>query len=247
MANFRWGKWHRWTGISIFVFLLLFAASGLAIQHAHGLGLDKRYITAAMTAGFYGVTIDAPVEFKTEHHWVSHAGHFLYIDGVPVAWPELTNLQGVVEDASFLWIAGDDQLWLLSDGGELADSFSVGGGLPDIMTAIGYGAGNEVVMRGLNGNWFIEGRALDPDWQTYAGQPAWSVPEQRAAAGESGRLQVLAHARGHLITWERFLLDLHSGRLFGPVGVIIADIASVMFFLLVGSGLILQIKRWRED
>jgi len=38
------------------------------------------------------------------------------------------------------------------------------------------------------------------------------------------------------LSWERLLLDLHSGRLFGAAGVYVVDAAGLLFALLALSG-----------
>jgi len=40
----------------------------------------------------------------------------------------------------------------------------------------------------------------------------------------------------HSLHWERVLLDLHSGRLFGAVGVWVFDVAALLFIFLALSG-----------
>jgi len=52
--------------------------------------------------------------------------------------------------------------------------------------------------------------------------------------------------RGHGLSLERVLLDLHTGRLFGSLGVLIVNTASVMLLVLVISGFILWVGRARQ-
>ena len=236
--------WHRRFGLSVFIFLLLFVTTGLALQHAAWFGLGDRYISASMTAELYGVTVDA-TDFQTANHWVSHAGRFLYMDGAPVARLEMNSLQGAVEYSSVLWVAGDNQLWLLAQDGEMLDELAINSGLPDLATGIGRSAQGGVVIRGLRGNWI--GNDEGTVWRPYTGaQPAWAEASGLPAPSAM-REKVLAHAGSHLITWERVLLDFHSGRLFGGAGVFIADAAAFLMLLLVASGLNVNLRRRKSS
>lgn len=53
-------------------------------------------------------------------------------------------------------------------------------------------------------------------------------------------------AQCHQITWERWLLDLHAGRLFGPWGPYLMDAAAILFMLLAGTGLTLWLRQRRR-
>jgi uncharacterized iron-regulated membrane protein len=48
------------------------------------------------------------------------------------------------------------------------------------------------------------------------------------------------------LSWERVLLDLHSGRLFGNAGVLVVDLVGVATALLAFSGLLTWVGRKRR-
>ena len=236
-------KWHRRLGVGIFVFLLSFVATGVALQHAADLGLDDSYVPAAAAVALYGVAPDATDDYAVGHRWVSHAGQFLYLDGAPLPYLRVSELRGAVAADGALWIVGDDKLWLLSARGETLDEFSFGDGLPDVVRNVAVAANGDVVIRGLRGDWTTSAsaNAPAPEWRAYAAkQPPWSAP---TAAPPLLRERVLAHARAHYLSWERLLTDLHSGRLFGVAGVIVADVAALLLLLLALMGLLLWSKR----
>jgi len=53
---------------------------------------------------------------------------------------------------------------------------------------------------------------------------------------------------GEGLPLERILLDLHSGRLFGKIGVYVMDSAAVLMIVLTITGLIIWIRRiWRKS
>ncbi|HEY9134431.1 MAG TPA: PepSY-associated TM helix domain-containing protein, partial [Pseudomonadales bacterium] len=47
----------------------------------------------------------------------------------------------------------------------------------------------------------------------------------------------------HSITWERVLLDLHSGRFFGQAGILFVDLLALMFCMLSITGAWLWLRR----
>ena len=53
---------------------------------------------------------------------------------------------------------------------------------------------------------------------------------------ETLRNVLIKQYRGMGVSWERLLLDLHSGRLFGKIGVLIMNIAAVLMLLLAITG-----------
>ena len=233
-------KWHRRLGVGIFVFLLSFVATGVALQHAADLGLDHSYVPAVAAVAFYGVAPDV-TDYAVGRRWVSHAGRFLYLDGAPVLRLRVSELRGAVALGGALWVAGDDKLWLLSARGEMLDEFSNGYGLPDVVR--GVAAAGDLVIRGARGDWRASVSADTPalEWRAFvARQPSWSAP---ATAPPELRERVRAHARAHFISWERLLIDLHSGRLFGVVGVIVADVAALLLLLLALLGMLLWGRR----
>ena len=53
---------------------------------------------------------------------------------------------------------------------------------------------------------------------------------------------VVAAYRGEVLSLQRLLLDMHSGRFFGSKGVWVYDLLALLVFLLAGSGLVLWIR-----
>ncbi len=235
-------KLHRSIGIGSFIFLFIFVMTGLAIQHTEWFDLDGRYIPSLLSSYLYGAKIQETVDYKTDNRWVSQAGSFLYIDGLPVSRIELNNLQGVVEDGTYIWIVGDNKLWLLSQSGEIVDRLSVLSGLPTVMRRIGYNQEGTIIIGSSRNNWLVD--EYMQDWEIYSGsQIKWSAPVTSAEVPADLKEMIIVHANNHLVSWERALLDFHSGRLFGTVGVIIADFVALLLLFLSATGVFLWLKK----
>jgi len=67
----------------------------------------------------------------------------------------------------------------------------------------------------------------------------WSKPSQISS---SITQTIKEHFRSSILPLERVLLDLHSGRFFGYIGVIIIDINGVFLILLSLSGCAIWLK-----
>ena len=65
----------------------------------------------------------------------------------------------------------------------------------------------------------------------------WLESETQATTPE------LAQRYGEaLISWERWLQDLHSGRFFGPVGIWVMSLAALIFIVLAFTGLLVWLS-----
>ena len=60
------------------------------------------------------------------------------------------------------------------------------------------------------------------------------------------RQNILRQYRGHGLSLERLLLDFHSGRIFGPAGVVIYDLLALVLGFLAISGLVLFLRGRRN-
>ena len=64
-------------------------------------------------------------------------------------------------------------------------------------------------------------------------EPLWVAPS--TVPGDI-KESVLVAFRGQGLPWERVVLDLHSGRIFGNWGSYVMDAAAIILFILVLSG-----------
>ncbi|MBQ13009.1 MAG: hypothetical protein CMQ17_01195, partial [Gammaproteobacteria bacterium] len=68
---------------------------------------------------------------------------------------------------------------------------------------------------------------------------ASTVPEGLEAA-------IREHYRSTLLSVERLVLDLHSGRIFGAAGALLVDIMAVLFMLMAATGVWIWLRRRSE-
>jgi hypothetical protein len=130
-----------------------------------------------------------------------------------------------------------DRLVLLTPDGQLIDQADSLRGIPSGLSAYSE-QGDTILLKtadtslGVNlSDLSVKTVAAGPDvkWQGYA-------PAGNALVGDAAAL-------AKTITWERVAQDLHSGRLFGKMGVWVVDILGIAAILLAASGLLLYFRR----
>ena len=224
--------WHRRIGLTAIPFVAVLAITGILLNRTGSLELDRRTVASAWLLDWYGIGGAAPVSFAAGDSWVSGQGGRLYVDGAPVA-DNAAPLAGAAWRDPMLVAATADSIYLFAaDGAPIEKAPAMG--VPGPVEALAAGAGDTLFLRTPGGVFagdtdLIEWRPAAPD-----GAPAWSRPAEPPPAVAAA----LAESwRGGGLPWERVLLDLHSGRLFGRFGPLAMDTAAVALLLLAASGL----------
>jgi len=218
---------------------MLLAASGLALNHTSALGLDSAFVTSQWLLDWYGVTVPEPgPSFQVAGRRVSLIAGRLYLDeqAVPIDLPELI---GAVEVEGLLGVASSSELVILTRAGAVSERWPVE---PDVSGPIQAIAGTEhgVVLQTPTGVYLFDFATADFAAAPFAGTYVWAEP----SAPDTIFLDTLDQSfRGNVLTLERVLADLHSGRLLGMAGVVVMDLAAVVLLLLAVSGFIMWLRR----
>ena len=138
---------HRWLGLGSVAFVLLLSVTGIALNHAGQLNLDRHYLRSPWLLEWYGITVPPPqASFTVAAHRVSLIGERLYFDN-----SELTDgipaLVGAVSTPSFIAIATPTDVLLVTPDGTLVERIDTEAHLPGDVTAIGI-AGAVLLLRG---------------------------------------------------------------------------------------------------
>lgn len=224
-------RWHRRTGVVVALFVLLLVITGILINHAHELGLDSSPLQNNWLRARYGLPA-AAAGIAADGVQV-HDGR-LYVDGQFRA--ECARLVGVMEKekAGQRLVVCPDRLLLLTSDGELIDQADNLRGIPSGLSAIGR-QGDDILLK--QGESIFGVDLMDLSLHPLAGSPevVWQGDAEAGPAVVSGSVPG--------ITWERVLLDLHSGRLFGRYGPWLVDVMALLFAALAISGLVLARRR----
>lgn len=231
---------HRWFGAALLLPLLLLAITGILLNHTEDFDLDHRYADSAWLIGLYGIRPQAPdAGFRVGGHWLSHARDTVFLDERAIgSSPE--PVIGAARSGDMLVVVTPRRAHLHTTDGRPVDTvelparaaratrFALVEDRPTVATAAGAYALND----GMTA--WIE-TAAEPG-RAAAARPL-PAPLQAAIAD---RLAATT------LSWERVLLDLHSGRLFGRLGPLLMDLAALAVTVLAATGCIMWLRATRR-
>ncbi|MCL5801335.1 MAG: PepSY domain-containing protein [Gammaproteobacteria bacterium] len=241
-------RWHRRVGVTAAVFAIVLAVTGVLLNHTEGLALDSRYVRSELVLDWYGIAPPGkPVSYPVGGHWVSQLGGYIYFDEQTLAIDEPGHLLGAVGLAGNVIIAVEGQIVLLSAAGEVLEILGGAQGVPAGMRQIGV-KDDKLVVRASHGDYFADKDLLHWDESEEVGDRHVPVVADwaKVSAPPEGLYAKLVEAyRGKGLTLERVLLDLHSGRIAGLVGVAVVDVSAILFILLAISGIWMWVRHVR--
>jgi uncharacterized iron-regulated membrane protein len=235
-------RWHRIIGLGAAGLLVLLAITGIALAYDVQLQLDRRFITSAPLLDWYAIRpAPPPIAYRTHEGWVTQSGTRLYLDHQLLA-DRITKLQGALAVSAMIVLAVDDELWFLDQHRNVVDKLSTLDGLPPAITAIGISEAHSLAVRADTGDYLVGLESLvispqplkDVSWAQMSTAPA---PLQAALA---------ADYRGSQLSLERLILDLHTGRILGVVGVAIVNLSALAMIVLAASGVLAWSRRRRR-
>lgn len=237
--RFRLRRAHRWFGLALLLPLFLLVATGILLNHTEGLGLDNRYAGSAWLAGFYQIRPPPPdAGFPVGERWISRARDTIFLDHRAIGeTPE--PLLGAAAAGGMLVVAAPGRLFLYTPQGRAVDAvelparaapatgFALVDGRPTVTTPAGAYALNAEMTA-----WLSDAPAPG---ETLAARP---LPEPLRNA-------IAARLTATTLSWERVLLDLHSGRLFGRLGPWFVDLAALAVAVLATTGCLMWLRATR--
>jgi hypothetical protein len=223
--------WHRRVGALIAVFLLMLAVTGLLLNHTERLQLADQPVKSDLWLSQYGLERPEVVSYPVGDGWLSHlGGNYAYLNEREVGYCE-APLSGAVAFTEMIVVACDQVLLLLTLSGDVIERVDHSYGLPEGGLQGLAGAGEALLVK-VTGQWF----QADMMSMQFSPYPDAAVSVTRRDLPESLEQQLLLNFRGEDIHWERLLLDLHSGRLFGVSGVVWMDLVALMLIWVAGTG-----------
>lgn len=225
-------RWHRRLGVFAAFFVLVLVATGVVLNHSSDLELDDSFVDWPWLIEAYGDhSTDLPA-FQLGERWLSRAANGrVYLDAQEVAQCNGT-LVGALQVDELLYAGCAEELLLITTAGELVESVSASIGLPVPLQAIGL-IGPKVAVQ-TSGSW----RLADLDRMDFSARaPAGEVVIRQLFSDRlPDSIREKIPAQDQWLTWERLLLDLHSGRVLGTGGVLLVDAVGVLLGSLAMSG-----------
>lgn len=231
-------RWHLYSGMVAALLVILLSVSGVLLNHGHALGLDRRYVSSEWVLRAYGLPAPPVTAFRLGDATLVQAGERLQLDGAP--WPPVdAALVGALALDELYLLATSRWLYLYTASGELVERVpppELGGSIE----ALGRSAAGAPVVRGPAAS-----RVGDAWLSGWSESPAPAAVEWSGAVAPPPALHAKAvrayHARS--ISYERLLLDLHSGRFMGSAGPWLMDGVALLLILQVVSGIWLWGRR----
>ncbi len=225
-------KWHRRIGLLASTFIVFLVVTGIVIQHSDELGLPTKFLTNTWLLNYYGIQPNPIVTYQLNNQTVSHAGEHLYLSGKPIT-DDVEKLFGAVIQNDQIIIAISDSLIITDFQGNLIDQITKLDGLSESPLGIAISAKGTTVVRGGTKYWESTNDLFN--WQEYSGpHPQWVAPSITLPAL---RQVIETYDMGQQISLERFLLDAHSGRVFGKYGIYVIDAAAILLLILALTGI----------
>jgi len=224
--------WHRRVAIVAAVAAIWFAATGIVLNHSDDLKLGERYVRASWAVQWYGFAApEMVVSYRAGDHWVVQLGERLYVDEHALGEYAARSATLIAGNIAIL---AEDRILVVSPTGRLVESLDRTAGIPSDVTALG-ASGNRLLARSNQGVFAADENLLK--WEAYAAsQVQWPSP---AVAPDALIEKQVADYRGRFLSWERMLRDLHGGRIFGRVGVVLLDILALALLVIAVTGVCL--------
>ena len=233
MKNARkslWGllyKFHRYSGLCVAIFIVMMAVTGIALNHTDDLQLDKRFVQSPAILNWYGIKApDEIIAFKLTRHWIAQLDHQLYFDHSLVS-ETTSRLVGAIETKAFIVVALANKLILFSWQGESIEQIP-----RKTIQAIGVGKNAQIFIKTdtetlVSNDELLTWHATGTEPLTWSTTSALPVEEQQL---------LRSRFRNNILSYERLILDIHSGIFFGQYGKYFIDLAGVLFIVVALSG-----------
>jgi len=233
---------HRRIGVALSAVFLVICFTGILLNHNVDLDLSNKRVDTDWIYDWYGIRPKGDLmSFEAGEHRISHLSGTLYFDTTPIN--QTRYLIGVETLDNFHVVATDSALILVSTEGELIETLS-SAALPngDII-GIHKSVTGSLALETSNGfflsdNDFLVWNQTEPLLDLTANQPTVPNPEMSEALIDS--------FRGEGLSWNRVVLDIHSGRFFGSLGKWVADISALGLIILTLSGIFYTTKYLRK-
>ena len=236
--------WHRKLGIVTAFFLIFLAATGMIINHANFFSLDTTPVTNTVILNFYGIKAPTDIRFygnEDENGQIAVTDDFVWLNHQFLFESNATIIAAARYQSMWL-VVTTEQLSLYSAQGELVDQLDSASGVPENISALAINQQN-VIVKSDN-----KLRQTDSDFLTWQNVKtrqgiAWIEPVNVNTTHQLKKIQeATLQFKSRFLNWEKLLLDVHSGRIFGEFGVLISDFIAILLILLSLSGLYIWLR-----
>lgn len=234
--------WHKYIGLTAALFVFLLSFTGIALNHTSDLRLDRNYISSEWLLEHYNVTEPARfARYPLESSHVSQVDDLLIL-GEHTIGPIERPLIGAVDFYGLTIVALKGKLLLIDDTFNVIETLGREEGVPILIQSIGKNQAGQLVFKTPNKILQIDEDFIE--WSEIQNSNAidWS---QEQLTTKSQQQQLTKLYRSHIIHIETFVLDLHSGRVFGRYGELFFDLIAILLIFLAGTGIWIWLRQKR--
>lgn len=241
-------RWHRRIGLTIAFIVVFLAITGLLLNHSLGLTLNKKIIHTHWLMNWYGLETTDPTGYHLKNQWLVHNGtnslflnsQFIARCNAPLMGAVSTDAVSLLTDSSShspkenpLYLAlCQDELLIFSSEGELIETLTTLTGLPEdteklqvVDSQVYLRSGAATLLLNIDSLELTPSKHYIDQWSQPSTPPTAIVTAVQASPDRPG------------ITLETIILDLHSGRFFGDIGVWIIDFIGLLICLMAITGI----------
>ena len=226
-------KWHRSIGVILSLPLVILCTTGLLLNHSSWLNLEARFVTNQTILSLYGMVPSTDTQaIKVGDSWVSNLSGTLYFNEKQLQ-KNAAALRGALSLPEFLVVVTEETIILLDP---------VSAEVIEQLGAEVLPPGKIISAAAENGRLLLDTTAgsfsAGSDFAVFKGEVRANLkPAAFDQLPQDLYNKLLQQWRGEGVSLWRFLLDLHSGHLFGGFGRLFADFAAIGTLFLVLSGL----------
>lgn len=231
---------HYWLGLGLALPLVILAITGILLNHTSDLQLDQRFSGQTWLLDIYGIYPSAPKQgYRLADQWVSQARDGIWLDDKKLA-STTEPLQGAVLLHDLLVIAETTVLHLYTRDGRSVERLELP---PRVRPISGIAVADERLLLKSAQGLFSTNTSFS-EWPPYAEK--WPGNRAQLLPNRLQR-QITKKIAAHTLTWEKILLDTHSGRIFGRWGPFLMDIVAVITLALAVTGCLLWALQRRRQ
>lgn len=229
--------WHRRLGVTSALFIFILAITGVAINHSQDLNLADIPVTQGWLLDYYGIENPGHVaQFGTRDRSLLITDNLLWLENQQIFEAPGTLISATTV-GRFVVAIDSRQLYLFDRDGQLQETQNSSTGLPGDLQAMAVSAEGLLWLKTNSGYYKADEQLLDWTLVSPAAPLMWLEPQTPIDP------DVMQMARSAHLNWQRVIVDLHSGRLFGAFTLWIWDLFAIALLLVSFSGMWIWLKQ----
>ena len=230
--------WHRQIGLAVSLLVIVLSVTGILLNHTEEFELDSSHVKSEFLLKWYGIKKPVINSYPVGKNWLSHVGDKIYFNKLLLE-KEVMRVTGAVIMKNFIAVATQDELILLTPGGEKIERLDATTGVPDNIISIGINRTAQLFLK--TDKAIFQANDDVTEWTRSKDKNiTWAATSALPNELESA-LNTLFRGKG--LSKERVLLDLHSGRILGKAGPLLMDLSAILLLILSLSGCWMYAKR----